>query len=161
MFKRLGRSKDFPLTTTEEPSLLQHQLGKAYGFLLLGSRIEFRLRPKSKPSFLKNKTVDWALEHALHLRPDSILTAMPEGSMMLAKPCTAAEQPTLMWGIEHPPSLERVGVRKPKWIYRLGTWEQTYQEDTRHDQPVGSQHKGLLEELMPSESEMIYDHSGK
>lgn len=125
-YKRMGRSKDIPLVTTVEPSVVKDRLAKAYDLLLQGSRIEFRLRQKTKLS-CKDKTVDWALEHALHLRPDSILAAMPGGSIMLVKPCTVApEYEVLIWAIEHPPSLKRSNALTPKAIYKLGTWEEPY-----------------------------------
>ncbi|KAL2037168.1 hypothetical protein N7G274_010031 [Stereocaulon virgatum] len=141
-YKRKGRSKDIPFVTTDEPSLVRIRLDKAYDLLLQGSRVEFRLRQKTKPK-VKDKTIDWALEHALHLRPDSILAAMPEGSTMLAKPCTVdPENEVLIWAIEHPPSLKRSNVVTPKAAYELGTWEKPYiatNERPTHNKPVSRQ----------------------
>ena len=60
----------------------------AYGGLVQGCRIEFHLHQKSNDVRLEN-TVDWALEHSLHLRPDVILMAMPEGTEPLGLPATS------------------------------------------------------------------------
>ena len=125
-FKGSGRYKCFPFTTTVDASHLHHRLGIAYDFLRQGARIEFRLTQRKHNKF-KHSNIDWAMENALHLRPDSILAAMPLGSKMFAKPCTVVGMATLMWGIEHPPSLERVGAPTSKYIYVMGTWNRKYE----------------------------------
>ena len=129
--KRAGRSKEFPFTTTEQGGRLQLILSKAYTFLLQGIRVEFCLSQKVK-GINKVNTVDWALENAPHLRPDTILSAMPEGSKMLVQPCTAAasknviKHSSVIWSVEHPPSLQKYGGITPKALYTLGQWKGEY-----------------------------------
>ena len=129
--KRAGRSKEFPFTTTEQGGRLQLILSKAYTFLLQGIRVEFCLSQKVK-GMNKVNTVDWALENAPHLRPDTILSAMPEGSKMLVQPCTAAasknviKHSSVIWSVEHPPSLQKYGGPTPKALYKVGQWRGEY-----------------------------------
>ncbi|MCJ1454239.1 hypothetical protein MMC28_004591 [Mycoblastus sanguinarius] len=123
VFKRKGRGKELYLSTTPDPMLLSTILSKAYTFLLRGARVEFHLRQKTDRK-LEDMTVDWALENRLHLRPDSILAAMPKGSTMLACPCTVSTEklPSLMWAVEHKPSLLGGGDATSRAIKQLGTW---------------------------------------
>ena len=130
--KRAGRSKEFPFTTTEQGGRLQLILSKAYAFLLQGIRVEFCLSQKVK-GINKLNTVDWALENAPHLRPDIILSAMPEGSQMLVQPCTAtasknvAKHSSVIWSVEHPPSLQKYGgAQTSKTLYKAGQWKGEY-----------------------------------
>ena len=132
-FKRSGRSKDLPLTTTVDPQRLQYIMDKAYDFLLQGCRLEMILRQGTK-NRMKSYTVDWALENAPHLRPDTILAAMPNNSKMLVQPCNAFKmgkspqiQSTVTWAIEHPPSLKRFGLVTPEKLYRMGEWTSQYE----------------------------------
>ena len=126
--KRAGRSKEFPITTTERGGRLQLILSKAYTFLLQGIRVEFCLSQKVK-GINKLNTVDWALENAPHLRPDTILSAMPEGSKMLVQPCTAAssknviKHSSVIWSVEHPPSLRKYGGATSEALYKMGQWK--------------------------------------
>ena len=130
--KRAGRSKEFPFTTTEHAGRLQSILSKAYTFLLQGIRVEFRLSQKVKGRNKVN-TVDWALENAPHLRPDTILSAMPEGSQMLVQPCTSTasrnviNHSSVIWSVEHPPSLHKYGgAQTSKSLRKAGQWEGEY-----------------------------------
>ena len=129
--KRAGQSKEFPFTTTERSGHLQLILSKAYTFLLQGIRVEFSLSQKTK-GINKVNTVDWALENALHLRPDTILSAMPEGSKMLVQPCTAAaaknviKHSSVIWSVEHPPSLNKYGRPTSNALYKMGQWKGEY-----------------------------------
>ncbi len=147
--KRLGRSKEFPFTTTEQAGRLQLILRKAYTFLLQGIRVEFCLSQKTKG---KNKLdpVDRALENAPHLRPDTILSAMPEGSKMLVQPCTAAasksviKHSSVIWSVEHPPSLQKFGTPTPKALYEMGEWKGEYKPLAATSYiPVGGQETDL------------------
>ena len=110
--KRAGRSKEFAFTTTEQRGRLQLILSKAYTFLLQGIRVEFCLFQKVK-GINKLNTVDWVLKNAPHLRPNTIISAMPEGSKILVQPCTATASKNVMkhssviWSVEHPPSLQK------------------------------------------------------
>ena len=127
--KRAGWSKELPFTTTEHGGRLQLILSKAYTFLLQGLRVEFSLSQKIK-GIGKPNTVDWALENAPHLRPDTILSAMPEGSQMLVQPCTATasrrviKHSSVIWSVEHPPSLQKYGgVQTSMTLCKAGQWE--------------------------------------
>ena len=121
--KRAGWSKEFPLTTTEHGGRLQLILSKAYTFLLQGIGVEFCLSQKVK-DINKPNTVDWALENAPHLRPDTILSAMPEGSQILVQPCTTTasrrviKHSSVIWSVEHPPSLQKYGGVKTSMTLR-------------------------------------------
>lgn len=121
-FKRAGRSKEFRLMPDSSAGFMKGMvLRKAYQFLLRGARIEIQLRdPKHKEFTLS--AIRSILDENLHLRPDSILAAMPEGTTMLAEPCTLAitGHSSLMWAMEHPASLELARVSTPKYIKRWG-----------------------------------------
>ena len=106
-FARAGRSKDMPLMTVVTPSRLVQVLSAAYENLVRGARLEFRIGQRNRPSD-RSKTVDWALTNALHLRPDVIMRAMPEGTQFCAQPCyeNGVEQ-VVMWGIECERELRR------------------------------------------------------
>ena len=130
--KRAGRCKEFPFTTTEQGGRLRLILSKAYTFLLQGIRVEFCLSQKVK-DVNKLNTVDWALENAPHLRPDTILSAMPKGSQMLVQPCTATasknvvKHSSVIWSVEHPPSLQKYGgAQTSKTLLKAGQWEGEY-----------------------------------
>ena len=98
--------------------------------------MEFHLHQKSKDRH--NRTVDWALAHCLHLRPDSILAAMPEGTTTLAEPGTSdmsfkkklpknidQAKSHLMWVLEHEEALNRGHAGTPEHIKKLATWPGT------------------------------------
>ena len=132
-YTRAGRGKEVYLTTTCTPSYLLHVLSTSYKRILEGTRVEFHLRQNSKDS--KDQTVDWALANCMHLRPDSILAAMPEGTIMLAEPAVTdlsfkKKQPKnlqeqlnqVMWVLENPEALERAGERTPKEIKKRARW---------------------------------------
>lgn len=137
-FKRAGRSKEFHLTTDCSLTYLRHVLSTAYDFLLQGARIEFVLHEKYK-NVRDGVGPDVALEHCSHLRPDTILRAMPEGTIMLAHPCIVQEMqsqnakgdgsaPPLMWALEHEPSMRRFEPT-PKWIKKMAAWNLELQLD--------------------------------
>ena len=69
-------------------------------------------------------TVDWALEHSLHLRPDVILMAMPEGTEVLGLPATSKSHmgEELIWAFELPEALSKVGRRTPGHIKKRAMW---------------------------------------
>lgn len=136
-FTRAGRGKEVHLTTSWTPEHLRDSLRLSYEFLLQGARMEFHLHQKSAKSRKKgDHTVDWALAHCLHLRPDSILAAMPEGTTMLAHPATTnmsfKKRPPhnfseatsqVMWAMEYQKALESVGARTPERIKKRGQWQ--------------------------------------
>ncbi|KAL9640456.1 MAG: hypothetical protein Q9164_000275 [Protoblastenia rupestris] len=115
-FTRLGRSKAWHLTTTATPVFVAHVLSKAYEFLLRGARIEMHLKQKVNDN---DHTVDWALCNAMHLRPESLLAAMPNGTIMLTEPCQnpVKKMADLVWAIEYPPAL--ASDRTPKRVHAL------------------------------------------
>ena len=133
-YKRKGRSKETHLLTDCPAALLRHRLKLAYGFLLEGSRMEFHLRSKANA---RAESVDSALRNHLHLRPDTILAAMPPGTTMLAVPATtqppdkelereskffANKTSDVFWALEYQPALKRLNVVTPGWVKKLGTW---------------------------------------
>lgn len=125
-FNRAGRSKDMPLRTVVTPDRLWQVLSAAYEDLIRGARVEFRLRRRSQRSHPadRTKTVDWALTNALHLRPDTIMAAMPAGTTMLAQPCYVhGGQDILMWAMEYPPALKRACASTPAWVKQMGAWD--------------------------------------
>lgn len=128
-YKGPGRGKEVHLMT-DCTSYLSHWSLKAYKFLLEGSRMEIQLHQRSIDS---KESVDWALEHLPHLRPDAILAAMPEGTTMLAEPATTdlsykqkplsnadVTKTTVMWAMENYEALKRAKVNTRKSIKRIG-----------------------------------------
>ena len=140
-YKRYGRGKEVHLTTACAPGNLRHRLILCYKFLLEGSRMEVHLR---EPQGNKADSVDWALAHSLHLRPDTILAAMPRDTTMLALPATTdfshrAKMPAsakrgtseVMWAMENKVALVRARVSTPSKVKVLGLWEHNRGEDPR------------------------------
>ncbi len=82
-FMRAGHDTEIHLTTTCSMSVLRDKLSKAYDILLNGCKIEFHVRPLPKD---KKHTLDWALKNALHLRPETIMAAMPAGTKQVVDP---------------------------------------------------------------------------
>ena len=132
-WKRAGRGKESHLTTVCTPQFLRHVLGNSCKYLLEGSRMEFHLHQEKKDK--KKRTTDWALTHCLHLRPDSILAAMPEGTRIFAQPATtdlsfkrrisknyemALSQ--VMWGMENLEALARAHNGTPQHILDRAAW---------------------------------------
>ena len=124
-FPHAGRGRQVHFTIYTPPAHLYSSLVMAYGCLLQGCRIEFHLHQKSKDERLEN-TVDWALEHSLHLRPDVILMGMPEGTEMLGLPATSKSHmgEELIWVLELPEALSKVGYRTPGRIKKRAMWGQ-------------------------------------
>lgn len=91
--------------------------------------MEFHLHQVMKNK--DNRTPDWALAHCLHLRPDSILAAMLEGTTMLAEPAATdmsfkrpaknAEQATsqVMWAMENEKVLKAANAVTPKLVNKV------------------------------------------
>ena len=147
-WKRAGRGKESHLTTACTPQFLRHVLGNSCKYLLEGSRMEFHLHQESKDK--QNRTTDWALTHCLHLRPDSILAAMPEGTRIFAQPATtdlshktrlsknypmALSQ--VMWAMENVDALRRAHngtsqriLDRAAWPERASPKEETSDEET-------------------------------
>ena len=134
-YKRNGRSKEVYINPDCSADLLRLKLKLSYHFLLEGSRVEWHLRPKS--SLTEAETVDWALRHQLHLRPDAILAAMPPGTTMLAVPgmllpshprnpltkaLSKVKTSEVFWAMENGPELLRRNVHTPRQVRQLGTW---------------------------------------
>ena len=132
-WKRAGRGKEAHLTTCCTPQFLRHVLGNSCKYLLEGSRMEFHLHQERKDK--QKRTTDWALTHCLHLRPDSILAAMPEGTRIFAQPATtdlsfkrrisknyemAVSQ--VMWGMENVGALTRAHAKTSRHILHRATW---------------------------------------
>ena len=132
-WKRAGRGKESHLTTTCTPQFFRHVLGNSCKYLLEGSRMEFHLHQEKKDK--KKRTTDWALTHCLHLRPDSILAAMPEGTRIFAQPTTtdlsfkrrisknyemALSQ--VMWAMENLEALRRAHNGTPQHILDRAAW---------------------------------------
>ena len=122
-FARAGRSKDMPLKTVVTPSHLHQILSAAYEDLIRGARVEFRLGRRTCSSD-RIKTLDWALINALHLRPDTILAAMPPGTTTLAQPCyVSGRENVMMWALEYAPALKEARASTPAFVKRMGTWD--------------------------------------
>lgn len=132
-WKRAGRGKESHLTTTCSAQFLRHVLGNSCKYLLEGSRMEFHLHQERKDK--KQRTTDWALTHCLHLRPDSILAAMPEGTRIFAQPATtdlsfkrrisknyemAVSQ--VMWAMENAGALARAHNGTSQLILDRAAW---------------------------------------
>lgn len=68
--------------------------------------------------------LDWALENCLHLRPDVIMKAMPEGTDMLVLPAVSksTDLEQLVWALELPEALTKVGARTPEQIKKRARW---------------------------------------
>lgn len=96
--------------------------------------MEFHLHQRSKNTETSpSPTVDWALANCMHLRPDSILAAMPEGTTMLAEPATTdlsfkkkipknLQEATsqVMWAVDNEAALKRASVMTPERMKKLG-----------------------------------------
>ena len=136
-YTRAGRGKEIHLTTSCTPSHFRNTLHISYKYILEGSRMEFHLHPKSERAKSKDDpTVDWALAHCMHLRPDSILAAMPSGTTMLAEPATTDwsfkkkpprnlddRKSEVMWAMENTEALRRAkAVVTPKRVKESGQW---------------------------------------
>ncbi|CAD6575610.1 MAG: hypothetical protein ASARMPREDX12_007392 [Alectoria sarmentosa] len=132
-FTRAGRGKELHLTTSCTPAFLRHVLALSYKYILQGTRMEFHLHQKANGS--GGRTVDWALANCMHLRPDSILAAMPKGTTMLAVPgvtdMTFKKRPPknineaksqVMWAVENRDVMKRVSVTTPRSVKMLGKW---------------------------------------
>ena len=144
-WKRAGRGKESHLTTVCTPQFLRHSLGNSCKYLLEGSRMEFHLHQEKQDK--RGRTTDWALTHQLHLRPDSILAAMPEGTRIFAQPATTdlSFKPRIsknyemaisqvMWGMENVPALTRVKANTPHLIMNRAAWpERTNSEEETSD----------------------------
>lgn len=133
---RAGRGKELHLTTSCTPEFLRHVLAISYKYVLEGTRMEFHLHQKAKGK--GDRTVDWALANCMHLRPDSILAAMPEGTTMLAEPAVTdlsfKKRPPknlkeatsqVMWAVENREVLKRADAATPKSVKKLGKWPET------------------------------------
>ena len=122
-FPHAGRGRQVHFTIYTSPAHLYSALVKAYENLLQGCRIEFHLHQKSNDVRVEN-TVDWALKHSLHLRPDVILMAMPEGTEVLGLPATSKSHmgEELIWALELPEALSKVGCRTPGHIKKRAMW---------------------------------------
>lgn len=122
-FPHAGRGRQVHFTIYTPPAHLYSTLVMAYGCLLQGCRIEFHLHQKSNDVRDEN-TVDWALEHSLHLRPDVILKAMPEGTELLGLPATSKSHmgEELVWALELPDALSKAGSRTPGHIKKRAMW---------------------------------------
>ena len=140
-YKRSGRGKEIHLTTACTPSTLRHHLILAYKFLAGGSRLEVHLHQLRGN---KADSVDRALTHSLHLRPDTIFAAMPPDTTMLALPATSdfshrAKLPPnmnrgtaeLMWAMENGVALQHANAPTPKKIKMLGQWKHIRGSDPR------------------------------
>ena len=140
-YKRRGRSKEIHLNTDFSATTLSHQVQLAYGFLQEGSRIEVHLRSKAEASA---ESVDSALKHRLHLRPDTILAAMPPGTTMLAIPATLQppeEEPRraskfeinktsdVFWAMENRRALRRTQIFTPSRLREVGKWDRDRTEE--------------------------------
>lgn len=137
-FTRAGRGKEFHLTTSCTPQSLHGYLLLSYKFILEGTRMEFHLHQRSrKQKHQKHNpspTVDWALAHCMHLRPDSILAAMPEGTTMVAEPAVTdlsykkkppkfqEAKSQVMWALENEEALRRANVTTPQKMKKVGKW---------------------------------------
>lgn len=104
-FKRAGSGKELHITTTCPPGALKHRVSKAYEFLSKGWRVEFHVRPLKGN---KGRTVDWALQNALHLRPEVISAAMPEGTQVLMPP--VQDGTTMLWVLDHKENRLKAGL---------------------------------------------------
>ena len=126
---RKGRGKEIHLTTSVTSPNLRHNLSLSYNYLLEGSRVEMHLRQKTKRS--DGRTVDWALRNCMHLRPDSILAAMPQGTRMLVGPVVSDMsfrtkehkrgdifKTKAMWAFEHKEVMKLAGQTAPKWVLK-------------------------------------------
>lgn len=140
-YKRSGRAKEIHLTTACTPSTLRHNLILAYKFLSGGSRLEVHLHQLRGN---KADSVDRALTHSLHLRPDTIFAAMPPDTTMLALPATSdfshrGKLPPninrgtaeLMWAMENGVALQHANAPTNKKIKMLGQWKHIRGEDPR------------------------------
>ena len=135
-YTRAGRGKEIHLTTSCPPSYFRNTLRISYKYILEGSRMEFHLHEKSEKARSKDDpTIDWALAHCMHLRPDSILAAMPLGTTMLAKPATSDwsfkkksprnlddRMSVVMWAMENTEALRRAKAVTPARVKKIGQW---------------------------------------
>lgn len=135
-YTRAGRAKEIHLTTSATPSFLRNQLRISYKYILEGSRMEFHLHQKSERAKSEDDpSIDWALAHCMHLRPDSILAAMPLGTTMLATPATTDlsfkkkppkildhRRSQVMWAMENAEALARAKVVTPNRVKQMGKW---------------------------------------
>lgn len=132
-WSRSGRGKEVHIATSCTREHLRARLSMSYKQILEGSRLEFHLRQNLQPK--SSPTVDWALEHRLHLRPESILAAMPEATTMLCKPATTDmsvgfkvpknlyhAQTQVMWIMENEDVLKSAQAQTPPLVKKLADW---------------------------------------
>ena len=141
-------SKKIHFSITVPASHFRYIMAQCYQLLLKGERVEVGLhRARRTPDHM---TFDWAIRHHPHLRPDTILKAMPEGTRMIAHPCRApdllkAKGPNaaapLQWGMECEPSSQRIfGGKIPPWMMRMGTWDVEMQLDPEQEENQSVKH---------------------
>lgn len=106
-FKRVGTGKELHITTTSLASTCKHTVSKAYEFLSKGWRVEFHVRSKTDN---KAHSIDWALRYALHMRPEVINAAMPEGTKMLMPPVLRGSE--LLWVLDHEKNRLKAGYSR-------------------------------------------------
>ena len=178
-YKRRGRSKETHFTTDCSASHYSHRLKLAYAFLLEGSRMEFHIRQPSKD---KVRTADWAMTNNVHLRPDVIQAAMPEGTTMLAHPATtdaslryripkkAGTKSEIFWALENPAVLKKLKLQTPDKIKKLGTWNNHLETVEPKMAPAQPHHPGQhhaddddppLSDLVPQTSAPSRDDEGE
>ena len=168
-YKRKGRSKEIHITPDIPAATLGHRMELAYGLLCEGSRIEVHLRAKAKAVA---ESVDSALKHHLHLRPDTILAAMPPGTTMLALPGTVQppekelqsaskfiinKTSDVFWAMENPEALKRAGSATPSELKEIGKWgrNQEFIEVTLEQVEERRERMKLREQLMAEDLRRI------
>ena len=117
--------KEIHFNTICTKRTVRHNLRNAYKILSNGSRVEFHLRGDNV------QTIDWALKNALHVRPDIINAAMPEGTEQLLAPIQLGND--LIWVLEHKKNRTRAltikRLRRPIPNYTQLTVALEYEEN--------------------------------
>lgn len=122
-FPHAGRGRQIHFTGTSPPSHLASLLARAYCALLQGCRLEFHLHQRTKDKQVENY-LDRTLQCCLHLRPDVIMKAMPQGTELLVLPAVykSRDLEELVWALELPEALAKAGVRTPGYIKKRARW---------------------------------------
>ena len=93
---RKGSALEIQLTTGCSSADLKSVLSRAYQ-ALLSKRVDFR-RVEFHVKVKEDNTNTWALKNCAHLRPEIILAAMPEDTLVLA-PLLADGRSEMMWAL--------------------------------------------------------------
>ncbi|KAL8777327.1 MAG: hypothetical protein Q9203_002503 [Teloschistes exilis] len=95
-FVRAGRGKEIHLTSAQDTTAYSFNMMKTYNLLIDGARLEMHIR-LTKHELSDRKDIDRVLSMHPHMRPETILKGMPEGTVMLYEPLYDEKAKQLIW----------------------------------------------------------------